>query len=128
MKEDIKNVLLMGLGVISLTGEKASEIKKELLEKGEALYKEGSIKNEELKRDIKEKIKDNTNIQYTSVTKEDLVDIISTMSDEEKEELSELLKSKKENTSECNDKECNCDSSDEANNENSDNNESENKD
>ena len=97
MKEDIKNVLLMGLGAISLTGEKASEIKKELLEKGEALYKEGSIKNEELKRDIKEKIKDNTNIQYTSVTKEDLVDIISTMSDEEKEELSELLKSKKEN-------------------------------
>ena len=69
MKEDIKNVLLMGLGAISLTGEKASEIKKELLEKGEALYKEGSIKNEELKRDIKEKIKDNTNIQYTSVTK-----------------------------------------------------------
>ena len=56
MKEDIKNVLLMGLGAISLTGEKASEIKKELLEKGEALYKEGSIKNEELKRDIKEKI------------------------------------------------------------------------
>ena len=40
------------------------------------------------------------------------------MSDEEKEELSELLKSKKENTSECDDKECNCDSSDEANNEN----------
>ena len=34
MKEDIKNVLLMGLGAISLTGEKASEIKKELLEKG----------------------------------------------------------------------------------------------
>ena len=30
MKEDIKNVLLMGLGAISLTGEKASEIKKEL--------------------------------------------------------------------------------------------------
>ena len=28
MKEDIKNVLLMGLGAISLTGEKASEIKK----------------------------------------------------------------------------------------------------
>ena len=89
MKEDIKNVLLMGLVAISLTGEKASEIKKELLEKGEALYKEGSIKNEELKRDIKEKIKDNTNIQYTSVTKDDLVDIISSMSDEEKAELTE---------------------------------------
>ena len=111
MKEDIKNVLLMGLGAISLTGEKASEIKKELLEKGEALYKEGSIKNEELKRDIKEKIKDNTNIQYTSVTKEDLVDIISSMSDEEKAELTELLKSKKEDNAECKDEKCGCESS-----------------
>ena len=61
MKESIKEVLLMGLGAISLTGEKANELKKELLEKGESLYKEGSIKNEELKRDIKEKIKENTN-------------------------------------------------------------------
>ena len=58
MKEELKNVLLMGLGAISLTGEKAMELKKELLEKGETLYKEGMIKNEELKRDLKEKIKE----------------------------------------------------------------------
>ena len=44
MKESLKEIILMGLGAISLTGEKASELKKELLEKGEALYKEGSIK------------------------------------------------------------------------------------
>ena len=31
MKESIKEVLLMGLGAISLTGEKANELKKELL-------------------------------------------------------------------------------------------------
>ena len=28
MKEELKNVLLMGLGAISLTGEKAMELKK----------------------------------------------------------------------------------------------------
>ena len=122
MKEDIKNVLLMGLGAISLTGEKASEIKKELLEKGEALYKEGSIKNEELKRDIKEKIKDNTNIQYTSVTKDDLVDIISSMSDEEKAELTELLKSKKEDNTEWKDEKCGCESSNDSEGEKQDEN------
>lgn len=99
MKENIKNVLLMGLGAISLTGEKACELKKELLEKGEALYKEGTIKNEELKRDIKNKIREKTNIEYTSVTKEDLVDIINNMSDEEKAELTVLLNNKKEEDS-----------------------------
>ena len=82
----------MGLGAISLTGEKAVELKKELLEKGESLYKEGAIKNEELKRDIKEKIKENATIEYTTVTKEEIIKIIKSMSDEEKEEISNLLK------------------------------------
>ena len=100
MKESIKEVLLMGLGAISLTGEKANELKKELLEKGESLYKEGSIKNEELKRDIKEKIKENTNIKVTTATKEELVEIINNLSDEEKEEIKELLKTEKESSKE----------------------------
>lgn len=102
MKENIKNVLLMGLGAISLTGEKAVELKKELLEKGESLYKEGAIKNEELKRDIKEKIKENATIEVTTVTKEDIIDIIKGMTDEEKEEISELLKSRSEKNDENN--------------------------
>ena len=96
MKENIKNVLLMGLGAISLTGEKANELKKELLEKGEALYKEGSIKNEELKRDFKDKIKENTNIKITTSTKDDIIEIINNLSDEEKEEISKLLKNDSE--------------------------------
>lgn len=100
MKESIKEVLLMGLGAISLTGEKANELKKKLLEKGESLYKEGSIKNEELKRDIKEKIKENTNIKVTTASKEELVEIINNLSDEEKEEIKELLKTEKESSKE----------------------------
>ena len=92
MKENMKDVLLMGLGALSLTGEKANELKKELLERGESLYKEGSIKNEELKRSLKDKIKENTNIKVTAATKEEIVDIINSMSDEEKEEISSLLK------------------------------------
>ena len=100
MKESIKEVLLMGLGAISLTGEKANELKKELLEKGESLYKEGSIKNEELKRDIKEIIKENTNIKVTTASKEELVEIINNLSDEEKEEIKELLKTEKESSKE----------------------------
>lgn len=99
MKENMKDIFLMGLGAISLTGEKACELKKELLEKGESLYKEGAIKNEELKRDIKEKIKENATIEYTSVTKEEIIDIIKSMSDEEKEEILNSLKNSSEENS-----------------------------
>lgn len=100
MKEDMKKILLMGLGAISLTGEKANELKKELLEKGENLYKEGAIKNEELKRDFKEKIKENTNIQFTSLNKDELIDLISSMSDEEKAEVMEILNKKADESDE----------------------------
>ena len=99
MRDSLKEIILMGIGAISMTGEKASELKKELLERGTTLYIEGAIKNEELKREIKEKIKENTNIQYTTVTEEDIVNIINNLSDEEKEKITELLKSK-ENTDE----------------------------
>ena len=92
MKENLKEVILMGLGALSLTGEKASELKQSLLEKGETLYNEGAIKNEELKRDIQEKLKENTNIQITNVSKEAIIENIKNMSDEEKAEIINSLK------------------------------------
>lgn len=98
MKENLKEIILMGLGAISLTGEKAVELKKELMEKGEALYKEGSIKNEELKRNIKESL----NIEVAEVDKEDIVDIINNLSEEEKAEIEELLKNKAKQKEETN--------------------------
>ena len=99
----------MGLGAISLTGEKAVELKKELMEKGEALYKEGEIKNEELKRNIKESL----NIEVAEVGKEDLVNIINSLSDEEKAEIEELLKNKANEKIDEEDKKANNDDSDE---------------
>lgn len=92
MREELKNILFMGLGVISLTGEKANELKNELLVKGEALYKEGMVKNEELKRDIKDRIKDSVTIEVKSNTKEDIISAIKSMSDEDKKEIEEALK------------------------------------
>ena len=97
MKEGLKDIILMGIGALSMTGEKAAELKKELLDRGTSLYVEGAVKNEELKREIKEKIKQNTNIKYNSFTEEELVDIIKNLSDEEKEKITELLKNNKEN-------------------------------
>ena len=97
MKEELKNIILMGLGAISMTGEKASELKKELLTKGEALYKEGMVKNEELKRDIKEKIKNSVTVEVKSnTTKEDIISAIKSMSDAEKKEIAKVLGTNKE--------------------------------
>lgn len=95
MKEDLKNIFLMGLGAMSLTTDKATHLKEELLNAGTKLYNEGLVKNEELKHNIEEKIKENVTIkveQNTLTNKEDVINAIREMSSEEKKELINLLK------------------------------------
>lgn len=94
MKEDLKNILLMGLGAMSLTSEKAKELKKELLEKGTKVYEDGKVANEELKHNIEKKIKENVTVivEEKELSKEDLVKRIHDMTSEEKEEILKLLK------------------------------------
>lgn len=93
MKESLKDIFLMGLGAVSLTGEKALELKDDLLKRGTTVYEKGKIANEELKHNIKEKIKENVTVvqviedeSFESLTKK-----IESLSDEEKEFLSNLL-------------------------------------
>lgn len=96
MKEDLKNIILMGLGVMSLTNEKAQDLKKELLEKGSELYEKGKVANEELKHNIQEKMKENVTVVYekNEVTKDDIIDSIKKLSEEEKKEIMDALKEK----------------------------------
>ena len=86
MKEELKNILLMGLGTMSLTTDKAKELKEELLDKGEKIYNEGLIKNEELKHNIEKKIKENItiNVEKKATSQEDIIKILKNMSPEEK--------------------------------------------
>lgn len=94
MKEDLKEIFLIGLGAISMTGEKANNLKDELLKKGEELYKSGKVLNEELKHNIKERIKDNVTVvvnEEKDITKEDIFNNIEKLTDKEKQELASIL-------------------------------------
>lgn len=96
MKEELKNVLLMGLGAMSLTSDKAKELKEELLKKGSEMYEKGKVANEELKHNIEDKIKENVTVVYekSDVSKDDIIDKINDMTDDEKKEIMDLLKDK----------------------------------
>ena len=96
MKEELKNIMLMGLGAMSLTTDKAKEIKNEL-EKGTKIYEEGKVANEELKHNIEEKIKENVTVvvENKEVTTEEVKEAIQKMSKEEKNEIMKLLKETK---------------------------------
>ena len=95
MKEDLKNIILMGLGAMSLTNDKAHELKDELLKRGKDAYEKGRVANEELKHNIEDKIKENVTVVYQ--TNEELATKIKNMSAEDKKEIINLLKDKNEN-------------------------------
>ena len=97
MKETLENVMLMGLGAMVMTSEKAKDLKDELLKKGTEAYKQGQELNEELKHNISEKIKENVTftVEKKDLTKEDIIEKINELSEEDKKEILNLLKVKK---------------------------------
>lgn len=93
MKEELKNIFLMGLGAMSMTNDKAQGLKQELLQKGEEMLEAGKVANEELKHNLKEKMKENVTVVVKEEASYDKIkEVVSSLSKEEKQELMDLLK------------------------------------
>lgn len=84
LSEDLKKILLAGIGAAATTVEKSKDVVDELVKKGELTVEQGKVLNEELKHDIKEKL---------SCSKDDLDTISKKIENFSKEEL-EALKEK----------------------------------
>lgn len=93
MKEDLKTILYVGLGALSETNEKISDVKDDLYTKGKELYEKGIIANEELKHNISEAIKERVTVVNVnkSDSKVELLKKIDKLSQEDKREILEAL-------------------------------------
>lgn len=86
MKDELEKIFYMGLGAMSITSDKAKEIRDDLLEKGKKAYSDGKDINEELKHNLKSKL---------GYDKKDVIDAIKNMSEDDKKEVLDALKEKK---------------------------------
>lgn len=66
MMDEIKKVLLFGVGAVASTYEKATEIVDDLVKKGKITIDEGKELGEELKRTFKEKTKEKEELSNTT--------------------------------------------------------------
>ncbi len=57
--ENLKKVLLAGIGVVATTAEKSKELLDEMVEKGELTVEQAKTLNQELKHTIKKTVKEN---------------------------------------------------------------------
>ena len=55
--EDLKKVLLAGIGAVAVTAEKSKEVVEDVVKKGELTVEQGKVLNEELKHNVAEKLK-----------------------------------------------------------------------
>lgn len=85
MVEELKNVLLAGLGSAAYTYEKSKKIVDEMVSKGKITLEEGKQLSEELKRNVKE-----VEVKVKPLTKSDMALLLKEMNFATKEDLEEI--------------------------------------
>ena len=85
MVEELKKVLLAGLGSAAYTYEKSKKIVDEMVTKGKLTLEEGKQLSEELKRNIKE-----VEIKVKPLTKNDMAELLKQMNFATKDDLEEI--------------------------------------
>lgn len=90
--EDLKKIMLAGIGAVAITSEKSMEIIDDLVKRGEVTVEQGKELNEELKRNVKNKVKDvvNDNIDITVVNNSEKINIVDNLDKLSKEEIAAI--------------------------------------
>ena len=81
--ETVKKVLLAGIGAVAVTAEKSKDLLDDMVKKGELTVEQGKVLNEELKHNIKTKIKENVNVSVKPSSAKELEELLGKMSPEE---------------------------------------------
>ena len=56
--EDLRKLVLAGLGAVAVTAEKSKDVVDQLVKKGELTLEQGKVLNEELKHNVAEKLRE----------------------------------------------------------------------
>ena len=89
--ENVKKLLLAGVGAAATTVEKSKEILDVLVEKGELTVEQGKALNEELKHNIKKTVEENVKNTEKADPVEELDELLEKMTPEQIEALKERL-------------------------------------
>ncbi|MGE4540664.1 MAG: hypothetical protein AB7D35_05320 [Bacteroidales bacterium] len=100
LESGLKNLFLGGVGAVALTAERTKVVTDQLITKGEQAVKEGKVFNEELKRDISDRVKEAVDAIAAKESVEKIVNRMEQMTPDELEQirlkLAEIEQLKKE--------------------------------
>lgn len=90
--DNMKKILLAGIGAVAVTGEKSKDLLDEMVKKGEITVEQGKVLNEELKYNFKKTMKDKVNVSVKASTPEELDELLDRMTPEQIEKLKERIR------------------------------------
>lgn len=90
INEDVRKVMMAGLGALSVLAEKTQETVESLAQKGEEALDHGQVLNERLRYKIKQAIHDEK--AETKSDKQDVLNALDRLSPDELREVKEKLK------------------------------------
>lgn len=100
--DNMKKVLLAGIGAVAVTGEKSKELLDEMVKKGEITVEQGKVLNEELKYNFKKTMKEKVNVSVKASTPEELDELLDRMTPDQISRLKErILAMEEEDVPEC---------------------------
>lgn len=91
--EDLRKLLLVGIGAVAITAEKSKEVVEDLVKKGELTVEQGKVLNEELKHNVAEKLRQPVSVE---TVEQDLQKMDVDNLEKLKQKIEELQKSKNE--------------------------------
>lgn len=90
LSDNIKKIILAGIGAVAVTAEKSKDLLDEMVEKGELTVEQGKVLNEELKHNIKKTVKEKVNA-VRPATAEELSELLDKMTPEQIATLKEQI-------------------------------------
>lgn len=82
--DNVKKILLAGIGAVAVTAEKSKDLLDEMVKKGELTVEQGKALNEELKHNIKKTVKKES-------ASEEMDELLDKMTPEQLEQLKERI-------------------------------------
>ena len=89
--DNMKKLLLAGIGTVAVTAEKSKEILDEMVKKGELTVEQGKVLNQELKHNIKKTVKEKVNVSVKPSSPEELRELLDQMTPEQLAQLKEQI-------------------------------------
>lgn len=92
ISENLRKLIMAGIGAVSVTAEKSQEVLEQLAKKGEEAVGQGKVLNEQLHREVKEAIKESvTVVEQKPTDKESVLSALEGFTPEERKEILDKL-------------------------------------